>query len=139
MSSNQNGLVEQQRITRRPYFVGFNTVGQRTPPFSLTNIEVIKRDLYNHFATPMGSRLMLPNFGTKIHDYLFDPFDDFTKTAIIEDAIRVVQSDPRVQLVAVDVFEEDQALTVAIDLMFLPESVTDSLFVRFSQKDKEEF
>lgn len=128
----------QRRITRKPYFVGMNTVGQPNPPYSLTNIELIKRDLNNHFATPMGSRVMLPTFGTRIQELLFDPFDEYTKNAIIEDAVRVVSEEPRVELVDIDVFEEDQTLTVAMSLLFKPESITDNLFVLFSLKDNEE-
>jgi phage baseplate assembly protein W len=87
----------------------------------------------------MGSRVMLPNFGTRIYEYLFDPFDEYTKNAIIEDAVRVIQSDPRVSLVGIDVFQEDQALNIVLVLMFQPEAVTDNMFVSFSLKDKESF
>jgi phage baseplate assembly protein W len=139
MAPNQKGLVQRNVITRRPYFIGFNTIGQPNPPYSLTNIELVKRDILNHFATPMGARLMLPGFGTRIFEMLFDPFDEYTKNAIIEDAVRVVQSDPRVQLVSIDVFQSDQALTVALELLFVPESITDSLFAIFSLNDKESF
>jgi phage baseplate assembly protein W len=139
MASNQKGLVQRNIITRKPYFVGFNTVGQPNPPYSLTNIEIVKRDILNQFATPIGSRLMLPSFGSNIFNYLFDPFDDYTKNAIIADAVRVVQDDPRVQFVSIDVFQNDQALTVALVLLFVPESVTDNLFVIFSLTDKESF
>jgi phage baseplate assembly protein W len=139
MPANQSGLVQRQIITRAPYFVGFNTVDQPNPPYSLTNIELIKRDINNQFATPLGSRLMLPNFGTRIYEYLFDPFDEYTKNAIIEDAVNVIQSEPRVQLVDIQVYQEDQALTVAMVLLFQPESITDSLFVTFSQTDKDSF
>lgn len=139
MVIKQQGLVQPKRVVRNPYFVGFNTVNQSRPPYSLTNIELIKRDLNNHFATPMGSRVMLPGFGTRIYDFLFDPFDEETKNAIIEDAVRVVSEEPRVELESIDVFSEDQALTIAMILIFKPESITDSLFVSFSLKDKESF
>jgi len=139
MAINQQGLVQQTQITRKPYFVGFNTVGQPTPPYSLTNIEIVKRDINNQFATPLGSRVMLPTFGTRIYDYLFDPFDEYTKNAIVEDAVRVVQSDPRVELVNIDVYQEDQALNVVMELLFKPESITDNMFVTFSLKDQETF
>jgi phage baseplate assembly protein W len=139
MASNQKGLVQPKRITRKPYFVGFNTVGQPNPPYNLNNIELVKRDLENTFATPLGSRVMLPNFGTKIYDYLFDPFDEYTKDAIVADAVSVIQSDPRVELVSIDVFQEDQALNVIMVLLFKPESITDNLFVTFSLKDRETF
>jgi len=139
MASNQKGSVQKTQTTRKPYFVGFNTVGQPNPPYSLTNIDIVKRDLNNHFATPMGSRVMLPNFGTRIYEYLFDPFDEYTKNVIIEDAVRVVQSDPRVELVTIDVYQEDQALNVVMVLLFKPEAVTDNLFVTFSLQGKETF
>ncbi len=139
MASIQTGLVQQKRVTRKPFFVGFNTVNQPNPPYSLTNLELIKRDILNHFATPMGSRLMLPSFGTRIFELLFDPFDEYTRNAIIEDAVRVVSEEPRVELVSVDVFQEDQALNVIMVVLFKPESVTDNLFVTFSLKDKETF
>lgn len=139
MASKQLGLVQQTRITRKPYFVGFNTVDQPNPPYSLTNVNLVKRDILNHFATPLGSRVMLPGFGTNIYNMLFDPFDEYTKGAIIEDAVRVVQSEPRVELISIDAYQEDQALNVVMVLLFKPESITDNMFVTFSLKDKETF
>jgi phage baseplate assembly protein W len=131
------GNVQKVVSPKRPYFVGFNTVDNPLPPYSLTNISLIKRDILNHFATPIGSRLMMPEFGTRIYEYLFDPFDEYTKNAIIEDASNVVNSDPRVELISIAVFQEDQALNVVMDLLFKPESVTDNLYVVFSLKDRE--
>ena len=40
---------------------------------------------------------------------LFDPFDEHTKNAIMGDAVNVINSEPRVDLVSIDVFQEDQA------------------------------
>lgn len=139
MASNQSGLVQKTTNNRKPYFVGFNTINQLYPPYSLTNIELVKRDINNQFATPVGSRVMLPDFGTKIYDYLFDPFDEYTKNAIIEDAVRVIQSEPRVELVSIDVYQQDQALNIVMVLLFKPEAITDNMFVAFSLKDKESF
>ena len=139
MAANQFGLVQQNIKTQVPYFVGFNTVGQPNPPYSLTNVALIKRDLENTFATPKGSRVMLPNFGTDIYNYLFDPFDEPTKNAIIEDAISVIQGEPRVKLVSIDVYQQDQALNIIMILLFLPESITDNLFVSFSLANQETF
>src|SRR6187402_3419472 len=114
MTTNQTGLVQRHQITKRPYFVGFNTVNQPNPPYNLNNIELVKRDIENHFATPMGARVMLPKFGTRIYEMLFDPFDEYTKNAIIADAIDVIQSEPRVDLVSIDVYQEDQALNIVM-------------------------
>lgn len=134
--ANNTGLVQYKKKIKTPYFVGFSTVDKVLPPYALTDIELVKRDLLNHFSTPRGSRVMLPEFGTRIYEYLFDPFDEYTKNAIIGDASEVVASDPRVELVNIDVMQEDQTLIVGINLLFKPEGVADSLFVTFNLKDQ---
>ena len=136
MATNQ---IQKTQITKPPYFIGFSTVDKYAPPYSLTNIDIVKREISNQFATPIGSRVMLPGFGSNIFNYLFDPFDSYTKNAIIEDAIRVVNSEPRVSLVNIDVTQTDQALSVALTLLFKPESITDNMFVTFSLQDKGTF
>lgn len=133
------GKVESIKNTRVPLFTGFSTVDRVGPPYTLTNIDLVKRDLQNHFATPLGSRVMLPTFGTRIHELLFDPFDDYTKNAIVEDAVSIIQSEPRVDLVNIDLRRDDHTLVLLITLLFKPENVTDDLFVSFSVKDQESF
>ena len=80
----------------------------------------------------MGSRVMRPDFGTRIYELLFDPFDDYTRNAIMEDVVRVIQTEPRVELVDLDVYADQQALTVLITLLFKPEAVTEDLYVTYS-------
>lgn len=134
----QNGNYIQPIVrTRKSYFIGFNTVDNHLPPYTLTNVDIIKRDLLNHFSTPIGSRVMLPTYGTNIYDYLFNPFDEYTKSAIIEEAMRVVEYETRVELVSVDAFQENQTLTVIIDLLFKPDSVTDSMVVSYNLQSDE--
>lgn len=133
------GTLQKNIISTPPYFVGFNTVENPDPPYTLTNIELIKRDILNQFHTLPGERVMLPSFGSIIPALLMDPFDTITKDAIIEDAIRVIQSEPRVELVHIDVFEADQAITLVISLEFRPESKQEDLFVTFTIQDRETF
>jgi len=142
---NQAGIAQSQplnpntRIGSPPYFVGFNTVDQPNSPYSLTDIELVKRDITNQFQTPIGSRVMLPTFGSNIYRYLFEPFDEPTKSAIVQDATNVVNSDPRVSLVSVDVFQDGQALTVAMVLKFQPSGIVDNMFITFTQTDQEAY
>ena len=128
----QPGKIEVRYNKRKPFFTGFSTVGKNGGPYTLTNIELVKRDLLNHFNTPMGSRVMRPDFGTRIYELLFDPFDDYTRNAIMEDVVRVIQTEPRVELVDLDVYADQQALTVLITLLFKPEAVTEDLYVTYS-------
>lgn len=128
----QPGKIEVRYNKRKPFFTGFSTVGKNGGPYTLTNIELVKRDLLNHFNTPMGSRVMRPDFGTRIYELLFDPFDDYTRNAIMEDVVRVIQTEPRVELVDLDVYADQQALTILITLLFKPEAVTEDLYVTYS-------
>lgn len=133
------GTLQSNLITPPPYFIGFNTVDNPLPPYTITNVDLVKRDILNQFYTLPGERVMLPSFGSRIPILLMDPFDNATKDAIIQDAIRVIQSEPRVQLSNINVFEKDQAITLVITLNFLPESRQDDLFVSFTLKDKDSF
>ena len=128
----QPGKIAVSYNKRKPYFTGFSTVDKHVGPYTLTNIDLVKRDLLNHFNTPMGSRVMRPEFGTRIHELLFDPFDEYTRNAIMEDVVRVIQTDPRVELVGLDIRKEQQALTILITLLFKPESVTEELYVSYT-------
>ena len=127
------------QVNQKPYFIGYSTIGKTRAPFRLTDIDLVKQDLLNQFNTPMGSRVMLPNFGSNIQNYLFDPFDDVTRNNIIQDATNVVQSDPRVELISINVTQSGKAITVAMILKFLPQSLTDSLFVTFTALNQQTY
>ena len=51
-------------------FKGFSTVDKIRAPYSLTDIELVKRDLLNEFYTKKGERVMRPNLGCIVHDLL---------------------------------------------------------------------
>ena len=52
-------------------FVGFNTQGQYKK-FTLTDFELIKRDLLNAFNIRQGQLPGRPGYGTVLWDYLFE-------------------------------------------------------------------
>jgi len=133
------GTVQNNLITPPPYFIGFNTIDQPTPPYSLTNLELIKRDLLNQFMTVPGERVMLPNFGSNIPLYVMDPLDEITQDNIRNDAINIINNEPRVRLVDLQMYSQDQAINIVITLMFLPESIQDNLFLTFTTESAESF
>ena len=65
-------------------YKGFSTVG-RDKKFRLTDFELVKQDLLNHFQIRKGEKLMNPNFGTIIWNVLYDPFTEAVKSAIAAD------------------------------------------------------
>lgn len=114
-------------------YKGFSTINQ-VKKFRLTDLELIKRDLLNHFAIRKGEKLMNPEFGSIIWNILFEPLTADVKALIVDDIQRVVSYDPRVQITNVLVDQIDIGLQVQIELTFLPDNYSDVLSLQF---DKE--
>lgn len=113
-------------------FRGFTTVGRNKPTYSVTDFELVKIDLLNHFSTRIGERVMLPTFGCQIYDLLMDPLDNRTTTLIKEDAERIVNADPRVRLDDTQLTETDHSILLELQLTYLPNGITDSLAIQFN-------
>jgi len=112
-------------------FIGFSTVGRIKPPYTLIDFDLVKVDLLNHFNTRKGERVMLPEFGTIIYDLLMDPLDDMTKDLIREDVIRIIKSDPRVEMVDLIMTELDRVILLEVELLYLPNGVTETIAIQF--------
>jgi phage baseplate assembly protein W len=119
------------------YFKGFTTVNRDKPSYSATGMDLVKIDLLNHFSTRMGERVMLPNFGSIIYDLLMDPLDEISKDAILQDAERIVNEDPRVELRDTQLTETDNSITLEMQLTYLPDGITDSLAIQFNTELQE--
>lgn len=116
-------------ITR---YRGFSTINQ-IKKFRLNDIELIKRDLLNHFAIRKGEKLMNPNFGSIIWSVIFEPLTADVKALVVEDIRRVIGYDPRVRIDGVLVNQLDIGLQVQIDLTFLPDNLSDRLQIQFDR------
>jgi len=121
-----------------PLYIGFSTINSISPPYNLYDIELVKQDILNAFNTTKGERVMLPNFGTNIYNYLFDPLDDMTKEAIIDDAMNVIKHEPRVELVTINLTETEMTIKLEIILNFLPGDNSDLLLIEFKKQNEEE-
>jgi phage baseplate assembly protein W len=125
-------------MAERQVYVGFSTVGRDTPPFRLFDIELVKQDLMNVFYTRQGERAMRPEYGSNIFDYLMEPFDEETVDAIIEDAIRIINSEPRVELVAIEARDLDYVIRLEIQLNFKPQDVIENLYIDYDRRNLAE-
>ena len=111
---------------------GFSTIDQYKK-FRLTDLELIKRDLLNHFSIRKGEKLMNPNFGSLIWNILFEPLTADVKALIVEDIRRVVSYDPRVRIDNVLVDQFDYGLQIQLELTFLPDNLSDVLSLQFNR------
>jgi len=105
---------------------GFNTIDQ-SKKFRLTGIELIKRDLLNHFSIRKGEKLMNPNFGSIIWNTLFEPLTEELKKAILDDVKKVVSYDPRIHVNEVLLDDYDYGLQIQVSLNYLPDSTTHTI------------
>ena len=112
-------------------FRGFNTIDNVRAPYSLYDIELVKRDLLNEFYTRQGERLMRPNFGSIIWDLLMEPEDEATEEDIKADIERIVAKDPRVELKSTVLYISDHTIRAEVILNYVQSNTDDILFLEF--------
>lgn len=112
---------------------GFSTVNQ-IKKFRLTDLELVKRDLINHFSIRKGEKLMNPDFGSIIWNMMFEPLSADVKSTIIADVKRIVNYDPRLRVDGVLIDELDAGIQIQIDLTFLPDDYSSSLKLEFNNE-----
>lgn len=112
---------------------GFSTINQ-LKKFRLTDLDLIKRDLLNHFSIRKGEKLMNPDFGSIIWNTLFEPLTADVKALIVSDIQRVVSYDPRVRIDNVLVDQFDYGLQIQLELTFLPDNLSDVLSLQFNRE-----
>jgi len=115
-------------------FSGYSSTLTNKPDTTITDIDLIKRDLTNHFSIKRGEKLENPNFGTIIPYLLFEPYTDEIVSAIEDDVVRIVGFDPRCRLdvVAVDQVQDGLGVRVACEITFIPFSASDTVSWEFS-------
>ena len=114
-------------------FYGFSTIDTDAKNQNFADVPLIERDLYNHFNTLPGERVMMPTYGCNIWNMLFEPYDDALVQAVIAEATRIVQSDSRVVLQSIVVNQINQGLLVQMQLFYQPFGVVNSFSVQFDQ------
>ena len=120
-------------------FKGFSTAGvSLTKDWTFYDIELIKRDLMNHFNTRPGERVMRPDFGCRIWDYMMEPLTGGMRDLIVTEAIRICESDSRVSVNDVQVYTMGAGIRVEMTLSYDPFSVIETFFVDFDARQDAE-
>lgn len=109
---------------------GFSTVG-RNKKFRLTDFELVKQDLINHFYIRKGEKLMKPNFGTIIWNVLHEPLTEDLKSVIVTDINAIASYDPRLSVDNVIVTEYDRGIQIELELRYLQTNQSGLLNLQF--------
>jgi|TARA_R110001606_G_scaffold377440_1_gene536511 phage baseplate assembly protein W len=101
-------------------FTGFSTKSKKAINHELTDKDLVVEDLMNHIMTRRGERVMLPNYGSIIHDMLFEPLTSETTELIEEDLTEIIKDDPRCNFVSIEVTDSNHTINAIVRLQILP-------------------
>lgn len=113
---------------------GFSTVG-RNRKFRLTDFELIKQDIINHFYIRKGEKLMNPNFGTIVWNVVHEPLTEDLKSVIVTDIRAIANYDPRVSIDNVIITEYDQGIQIELQLRYVQTNQSNLLTLRFDNQN----
>ena len=80
---------------------------------------------------------MNPTFGCVVWDMLFENFTDDIRAEIIENIGQIIDSEPRLNLVSINVDEYDQGLQIDLELQYVNSPLATSLSVFFDQSSDQ--
>jgi len=127
-----------KRPFQKKLFTGFSTYDAGFD-MNITHydVDLIKRDLLNHFNTRIGERVMRPEYGCRIWDYLYEPLNH-VRDDIVSEAVRICNNDSRVSVQYVNVEQLDNGLRVEISLTYALLDVTDTFSLDFERRQNAE-
>ncbi len=117
-------------------FRGFSTVDKVKAPFSLSDMDLVKRDLLNEFNTRKGERVMRPGFGCIVWDLLMNPQDTFTDSDIKDDITRIIEKDSRVELLNISLFTSGHTVRAEVELRYVILNSEDTLYLEFKNEQQ---
>lgn len=112
---------------------GFSTVG-RNRKFRLTDFELVKQDLINHFYIRKGEKLMNPDFGTIIWNVVHEPLTEDLKSVIVSDIKSIASYDPRISIDNVVITEYDQGIQIELQLRYVQTNQSNLLNLQFNNQ-----
>lgn len=119
------------------YFSGFSTVNSsKTRQRTFYDLELCKIDLMNHFMTRPNERVMRPEWGCGIWNYIMEPLTEGTREIIADLAANVVKADSRCEIIQINIIDQPYGFTIEITINFVPQAVVDTFSVEFDKRDR---
>jgi phage baseplate assembly protein W len=116
-------------------YIGFNTQ-QQYKKFTLTDFELIKRDLLNAFNIRQGQLPGRPGYGTVLWDYLFENQIEAVQQGIIDEVQRVAGGDPRIYISQVNVYPQENGILIELQLQVVSTTTAEILNIFFNQEQR---
>jgi phage baseplate assembly protein W len=120
--------------------IGYTTIDQPYTSSNLSDIDLAKRDLLNHFHIRKGEKWTDPEFGCDLPLYIFQPLDDITMDAIREEVYNVVNYDPRFTVNDTNIIVNQDAhyVTINVKLTYVPTTTAIDLQIKFDNEFQQD-
>lgn len=116
-------------------FIGFSTINQNKK-FTLTDFDLIQRDLLNAFNIRQGELPGRPGYGTVIWDYLFENQVEQLQQQIKDEVQRVAGGDPRVVVSDIQTFPQDNGILIQIQVTVVNTTNAEILSIFFDEQQR---
>ena len=117
-------------------YIGYSTVGTTYGSKTLTDVNIARRDLLNHFYTRRGERVQNPTFGSILPDLVFEPLDQETERLANDDVNRIITNDPRWKPIENLLSKpDDHTLYNRVSLEYIDTGTAEELFLYFTGEE----
>lgn len=100
------------------------------------DVQAVKNSVINILSTKKGEKILSPEFGLRIEDYLFEPVSDSIATVISNEILQALSiTEPRVQVVFVQVIPLPDQNQYTINLSLKIPSLKTSLSLSGSMEN----
>ena len=113
---------------------GFSTISAKSQKkFVLVDNDLIKQDLLNAFKVRRGSRVMNPNFGCVVWEKIFETITPSDVQDISANFTEIINNDPRVNLVSIDITPTGNNLTITLVLQYMATNELEQMIITYEQ------
>lgn len=116
-------------------FIGFNTINQ-FKKFTLTDFDLIQRDLLNAFNIRQGELPGRPAYGTTIWDFLFENQIEELAANIRNEVQRVISGDPRIVVSDIQIFPQQNGILIQVQITVVPTANAEILSIFFDLQQR---
>lgn len=111
-------------------YIGFNTINQ-FKKFTLTDFDLIQRDLLNAFNIRQGELPGRPSYGTVMWDFIFENQIEELANNIRREILRVAANDPRIAVSEIQVYPQQNGILVQLQIAVVPSTNAEILSIFF--------
>ena len=116
-------------------FIGFNTIDQYKK-FTLTDFDLIQRDLLNAFSIRQGELPGRPGYGTTLYDFLFENQVEQISQQIRAEVQRVAGGDPRLTINDIQVYPQENGILIQLQITVINTTNAEILSIFFDEQTR---